>query len=103
MLILLAYLSLGVMIGLFGSRSSRPGIWLAAVLLAGSLPTLLWLALSIRDALVFGRPVFDRVSESGRFGFYVGGQLAIWAAPLWLLAGLGGLWIGRRNRNRNLF
>ncbi len=72
---------------------------LATVLLAAALPFLLWAGMCGWDAVIFGRPMLDRVSESGRFAFYVGRQLALWATPVWLLVGLVGLWVGRAMRH----
>ncbi|HXH54098.1 MAG TPA: hypothetical protein VNH53_11830 [Sphingomicrobium sp.] len=94
--IILGYLLLGVVIAYLGA--ARPRAWqrVAAVVLAASLPLLAWLILSVKDSLVFDRPVFDLESESGRFGFYVGLILAAVATPVWLLAGLLGAWLGRR-------
>jgi len=102
LLFLLCYLLAAVGLGVFGAGSQRFWVRLLVVLAAASMPVLLWLMLGVRDALRFGDPVFDRVTESGRFWFYVGSQLALFATPVWLLAGIGGLWIGARRQKRNL-
>ncbi len=98
-LFLIAYLALAYWLGVKGAKARSLWIGPAAVLLAAALPVLLWIAMSAWDAVIFSRPMFDRVSESGRFGFYVGGHLALWATPVWLLAGLAGLYVGKAMRN----
>lgn len=99
---LLCYLLVAGLIGFFGAQTVRLWVRVAAVGVAASLPVLLWLMLGVRDAVRFGYPVFERVTESGRFWFYAGSGLALTATPVWLLVGLCGLWIGARKRKRNL-
>jgi len=102
MVFLICYLLVAGMIGSFGGQTARLWVRMVAVSVAASLPILLWLMLGVRDAARFGYPVFERVTESGRFWFYAGSGLALVATPVWLLAGLCGLWIGARKRKRNI-
>ena len=93
---LCGYLFLAFVAGLLTANARRRWLRHSALVLSAALPALLWLGLSVRDAILFDRPVFDLISESGRFGFYVGGILAILATPVWLLMGFIGRWAGKR-------
>ncbi len=92
--ILLALIVLAFFIGRWGGRRSTRARRAGALLLGASIPLLLFVALSIRDSIKFDQPLFDLASESGRFGFYVGGILALILVPIFLLA----TWLGLRNR-----
>ena len=66
--------------------------------MATILPLLLWLIFLVKDALAFGHPIFDLVSENGRFGFYNGLILVGFATPVWFLVALVGSYVGRRRQ-----
>jgi len=96
--LVVGYLLLGMLIAYLGTASPRAWQRIATIVIAASLPLLAWFALSVKDSIVFDRPIFDLASESGRFGFYVGLILAAIATPVWLLAALLGAWLGRRRQ-----
>jgi hypothetical protein len=94
---LLSYLLLGALIAYWGTRPRR---WqrFGATVVATSLPLLLWFLFLVKDALPFDRPIFDLVSESGRFGFYNGLMLVFFATPMWFFVALIGSYLGRRRQ-----
>lgn len=95
---LFGYLALAIAIGAAVAKAGQRRVRWTGVVLAGCLPGLLWLAMSVHDALRSGRPVLDLVSKSGRFAFYVGGGAVAWATPIWLLTGAAGVLIGKSRK-----
>lgn len=95
---LAGYLMLALAMGVAGAYAERRLIRWGCVCFAGCLPTILWLVMIIRDAYLFNLPLFDRTSDGARFGFYVGGSLALLATPIWLLVAASGLAIGNSKR-----